>query len=219
MLDHDNNVISWHNIVNLYEYQKKNGYHLANKLTKQHIDFEKNKMKVKFAAQVMSQSVANALLTLSEMNHPDFLHVIPTVNYLKTFDRVYDIMNSRSLTQSFDKAPIQKKNSHSWKAVFDDTVSYICNLKTKNGTCVLYSPRYAAYLGWLVNIKTITQLYDYIVDTGDMNFMCTFRLSQDPLEKFFSSLRMSCGYNNNPTKIQFKSAFQNLLCNSVNRKV
>ena len=29
---------------------------------------------------------------------------------------------------------------------------------------------------------------------------------------------MSCGYGNNPTSIQFKAAFQSLLCNTVNRK-
>lgn len=103
--------------------------------------------------------------------------------------------------------------------MFDDAVKYICNLKTSNGKSVLETPRYAAYLGWLVNVKTITQLYENIISTGEMNFMCTFRLSQDPLENFFSSIRMSCGSNNNPTTIQFKSAFQSLLCNSLNRKV
>jgi len=69
-----------------------------------------------------------------------------------------------------------------------------------------------------VNIKTITELYDYIVKSGEMNFICTFKLSQDPLENFFSSIRMSSGLANNPTTIQFKAAFESLLCNSLNRK-
>ena len=51
-----------------------------------------------------------------------------------------------------------------------------------------------------------------------MNFMLTFKLSQDPVENFFSSIRMSCGNNNNPTSIQFKAAFQSLLCGTLNRK-
>ena len=73
------------------------------------------------------------------------------------------------------------------------------------------------FLGWLVNIKTITELYEYVVKTGEMNFMMTFKLSQDPVENFFSSIRMSCGNNNNPTSIQFKAAFQSLLCGTLNR--
>ena len=50
-----------------------------------------------------------------------------------------------------------------------------------------------------------------------MNYLITFKLSQDPLENFFSSIRASCGSNNNPTSIQFKSAFQSLLCKTLNR--
>ena len=57
--------------------------------------------------------------------------------------------------------------------------------------------------GWLINIKTVTELYNYVVKTGEMNFLVTFKMSQDPLENFFSSVRMSCGNNNNPTAIQF----------------
>ncbi len=75
-------------------------------------------------------------------------------------------------------------------------------MKTTNGKSVLDTPRYAAFLGWLLNIKTKTQLYDEIISTGEMTFMCTFKLSQDPLENFFSSVRMACGFNNNPTTIQ-----------------
>jgi len=74
-------------------------------------------------------------------------------------------------------------------------------------------------LGWLVNMKTITELFDYIVKTDQMQFVCTYKLSQDPLETFFSSVRMSLGCGNNPTTVQFKAAFESLLCNSLNRKV
>ena len=119
MLDSKNNEIQWNLIVKLYDYQRTLGFTFANKLSKQHIEFEKNKMKVKYAVQVLSQSVANALLAMSELKHPDFVNVQPTVDYLKTFDRIYDIMNSRNLAQSFHKAPLQKHNEQSWKCVFN----------------------------------------------------------------------------------------------------
>jgi DNA transposase THAP9 len=72
--------------------------------------------------------------------------------------------------------------------------------------------------GWLVNIKTITELFEYIVQSGELNFLLTFKLSQDPLENFFSSIRMSCGSGNTPTSVQFKAAFQSLLCKTLNKK-
>jgi hypothetical protein len=77
----------------------------------------------------------------------------------------------------------------------------------------------AAFRGWLVNIKTVTKLYSYIVTGGAMNFILTFKMWQDSLINFFSSIGMDFGNNNNPTSIQLKSAFQSLLCNTLNRKV
>jgi hypothetical protein len=219
LIDGNNNIIEWQHIVNLYQYQKTHGFTLANKLTKQHVLFEKNKMKVKLAVQVLSKSVANSLLTMCELKIAQFHNVHATVEYLQLFDCLYDIMNSRTLAAQFGKGPLEAKTEQNWKAVFTKAVSYILKLKTKNGQDVLQSNRYAAFLGWLVNIKTMTELYSYIVKGGAMNFILTFKLSQDPLENFFSSIRMACGNNNNPTSIQFKSAFQSLLCNTLNRKV
>ena len=218
MYDSNNHKIEWQLIVNLYNFQRTNGFTYANKLSKQHIMFEKNKMKVKYAVQVLSQSVASALLTLCDLQHPDFVNVHPTVNYLKQFDQIFDVRNSRSLTHHLRKGPIQESNVDEWKSVFESTVLYISGLKTPAGKPVLESTRYAAFLGWLVNIKTITELYQYVVTSGEMSFICTFKLSQDPLENFFSSIRMSSGLNNNPTSTQFKTAFQTLLCNTFNKK-
>lgn len=218
LLDEQNNVIRWQHIVDLYEYQKKNGFTLANKITKQHVNFEKNKMKVKYAAHVISKSVANALLTMCEIKTENFSDVNATVVYLKTFDTIFDIMNSRTLAEGLSKAPLQKKNEDYWKSVFQSTAKYICTLKTNCGKLVLNSEKYASFLGWLVNIKTLSELFEYIVNTDELQFICTYKLSQDPLETFFSSIRMSLGCGNNPTTVQFKTAFKSLLCNSLNRK-
>ena len=150
LIDGKNNVIRWQHIV---EYQKNNGFTLANKLTKQHVMFEKNPMKVKYAVQVLSQSVANALLTMSELKQEKFENVEATVEYLTTFDSIYDIMNSRSLQDKFGKAAVQEKNEKNWKANFEKTAAYICTLKSNTGKPVLQSERYATFLG-------IDKLYD-----------------------------------------------------------
>jgi hypothetical protein len=176
MIDWNNNKIEWQHIVNLYEHQKTNGFTLANKLSKQHIMFEKNPMKVKYAVQVLSRSVANALLTMSELNAEKFLNVHATVEYLELFDALFDIMNSRSLQQSFGKAPLQEKNEGEWRSTFQKTVSYICNLKTKNGKPVLQSERYAAFLGIDMTLYTALE-YRYLlfnVNWGGSNLLSKF---------------------------------------------
>ena len=154
MMDGNNKLIQWQHIVDLYEHQKSNGFTLANKLTKKHVMFQKNPMKVKYAVQVLSQSVANALLTMSELKHEKFVDVNATVQYLKTFDSIYDIMNSRNLREKCLKAPLQQENTHQWQTVFKDTASYICSLKTNTGKSVLESNRKASFLGIYILVKT-----------------------------------------------------------------
>lgn len=147
LVDGEGNLICWQHIVNLYEYQKKCGFSLANKITKQHVNFEKNKMKVKYAAQLVSNSVANSLLTMCQLKYDGFDNVEGTVKYLRTFDRIFDIMNSRTIAEHYGKAPLQSRNEQEWKSVFYDSVRYICNLKTSSGKPVLNSGKYATFLG------------------------------------------------------------------------
>jgi len=60
-LDFDGKEIHFEYIKLLCCLQEKEGCHLANKLRKQHIFYFKQKMKVKLATQLLSQSVADAL--------------------------------------------------------------------------------------------------------------------------------------------------------------
>ena len=49
--------------------------------------------------------------------------------------------------------------------------------------------------------------------------LIVIKLSYNPLESVFSSLRMLCGSNNISTSVQFKSAFGSLLCNTLNQQI
>ena len=59
--DSDGNIISWSFIEELQRLQQYEGFHLANKLRKKHIQWDKNKMKTALAVQVFSKSVADSL--------------------------------------------------------------------------------------------------------------------------------------------------------------
>lgn len=49
------------------------------------------------------------------------------------------------------------------------------------------------------------------VETNLLQYIPTYRISQDHLELIFSNIRFHNGYNNNPTVKQFKSAIQKLI--------
>lgn len=60
-------------------------------------------------------------------------------------------------------------------------------------------------------MKTILFLYEELVKSERIDFLSTYKLSQDHLDFFFSAVRAKGGFNNNPTATQFKSAFKRLL--------
>ena len=48
-------------------------------------------------------------------------------------------------------------------------------------------------------------------EQAPLNYLLTYKLSQDHLELFFSAVRSRGGHNNNPTALQFKTAYKRLL--------
>lgn len=67
LIDRDGGLIEWRYIVKLQEIQEAIRLKIANKLSRRHIEWGKNKMKVKYAGQVMSLSVADALQYLKDI--------------------------------------------------------------------------------------------------------------------------------------------------------
>ena len=78
-----NHRISWEYIVRLSHMQDDIGLHFANKLSINHIQWQKAKMKVKFAAQVFSRSVADALTFLHHSGVAGFEECLPTVEFIR----------------------------------------------------------------------------------------------------------------------------------------
>lgn len=102
-------LIKWNHIESLHDLQDIAGVRLANKLTKQHVNFKNNKMKVRLAVQVLSDSVANAILHCDKtLNIKVFEQSEYTVVFLKVFDRLFDIFNSTGLRC---KKPLNHENA------------------------------------------------------------------------------------------------------------
>lgn len=79
------------------------GAKLAHNLSDHHIHFQNQKMKVMLAAQTLSQSVANALEMLKSID-PDFINVDATIEFIRIFNDLFDIMNSKNpIAKGFKK--------------------------------------------------------------------------------------------------------------------
>ncbi len=61
IVDGEGNAIRWQHIEELQKLQELEGLNLGNKLSSNHLKFQKHKMNVRLAAQTLSSSVANAI--------------------------------------------------------------------------------------------------------------------------------------------------------------
>lgn len=170
-------------------------------------------MKVRFAVQVFSSSVANALQMCRNILHlenveqskatEDFLHII---------NDLFDIFNSRNLRQKFYKCPINPNNHEVILRKLEDCKQCLLNLKLKNGQLLINSSRKTGFLGFLINIESLKMLYEDLCQKESLvPYIPLYQISQDHLEIFFGCIRAFGRQNNNPTVRQFKAAFKRLL--------
>ena len=209
--DPDGFGIKYSFIHKLHELQQGTGIHLKNKLRKQHIQYFKKKMNVRLAAQMLSDSVADAIEFCEKENLPGFEDCAPTIKFIRTINKLFDILNSRNLLANCYKKPICQQNS---KTIFDFFVSatkYLRNISCpKSGKLIVDGNKKTGMLGFIVCMESTKNLYQCLLESG-MQYLMTYKVSQDHLELFFGKIRNFGGCNNNPTARQFAAAYKRIL--------
>lgn len=77
-------TVCWEYIKQLADVQEQGELHLGNKITKRHVNYKNQIMKVKLAAQVFSQSAADAIATLRQSGfYTQFSNSYPTERFLR----------------------------------------------------------------------------------------------------------------------------------------
>lgn len=214
VVDSENKSVKWEYIKKLHTLQQHEGLHLGNKIKNKHIDWIRKKMNVKLAAQLLSESVACSLEFCLLEEFPEFEGCEATIKFIRIFNRLFDILNSRNLKASEWKCPVNYKNYKKYVDFLKEARAYILSLKQPiTEKTLLKSNRKTGFLGFIVCIDSLLGLYDTIVVSGryGMTFLLTYKFSQDHIELFFGKLRRLGGCNNNPTARQFKSAYKKLL--------
>ncbi|KAL1510058.1 hypothetical protein ABEB36_004713 [Hypothenemus hampei] len=213
--DQYNNVINWKYISDLHELQSKEGLRLGNKLTSKHILFNNNRMNVRLAMQVLSESVYKSFVFLSEVSDANlktqFEGCLATANFCLIFNNISDLLNckNRFSKRQFD-TPLTKDNYYTLKQHAHNFITYIKNLKDVNGTPMLRTNRKTGFLGLIICLSNMFPLFEQL-QTVNFTYLLTYKLSQDFLETFFSAIRSRGGFNNNPNAFQLKSAYKRLL--------
>lgn len=125
--DSDNNEIKWKFFEDLVSFQTLQNVNLGNKLTKSHIEYQANKMNVRLAAETLSNSTAASMEYLNTaMKEKQFLKSEATVKYIRTFNNLFDIMNSKAkhCDENY-KQPMSEENINEIESYFKSAQMYI----------------------------------------------------------------------------------------------
>ncbi|KAM7286096.1 THAP domain-containing 9 [Ixodes scapularis] len=212
--DPDGRSIRWLYIERLNKLQEEQGLRAGNKLRPAHMEWDRQKMKVNLAAQVISSSVADALEFCNiDLKDQTFTDSEATVKFIRIFDKLFDMMNSRNPLAKNFKAPLKMSRQHLWKPSFEEAARYILGLKDVRGQLLYLTRRKTAFVGFLVAMKTFEGLCETLLGGPEplMRYLLTYKCSQDHLELFFGAIRSKGGWNNNPTALQFRAAYKRLL--------
>lgn len=213
LIDMDGNEINWLYISKLVDKQEKEGLHMATKVRRKHVDFQNEKMKVRLAAQVFSRSVADALNTLQyDLEDDEFEGAHATARFCRQINDIFDVLNSRKRCNGTltDKNAITIENIEEVKVIAAAHEQYLRGLRLK-GIPVIDTSRKTDFLGFIICLRGVIKVAEYLFAGNRMTYLLTYKLSQDHLETFFSCIRRCGGFNNNPAVRQFKSAYKKLL--------
>jgi hypothetical protein len=210
---HEGERISWSYIQKLHDIQQNDNLNLANKLKAKHILWQNHKMNVKVAVQALSTSVADAIDFLRDDLHlPEFAGSEKTTEFIRRVDKLFDFMNSKSPHAKGFKKPMNKYNFDYRKKWLLETKEYLRKLEDATGMPLTMGRRKTAWIGFMTTIESVIAICQDLLNLPTpFRYVCTFKVSQDHLEMFFSRVRRRGGWNNNPNCLQFKWAIRAIL--------
>lgn len=125
----------WDHFKALHDDQESIGLRAGNRLTKNHVNYHRHKMKVIYAGQVLSQSVANALdFAKEDGSNPRLADCEATSFFARQMDVLFDFCNSRSPKATETRAPITKENYEERKVEIMKIIHLLQTIKVDKKT-------------------------------------------------------------------------------------
>jgi len=216
LYDHNKNIIKWNYFRKLVDLQEKSNLHAGCKIRQRHINYYKEKMKVKLACQTFSNSVADAFEFCSKvLKLVDFDNVDSTIIFCKTLNNIFDFLNTRNfLSKGTYKKPLKINDELNIKHFIEESINYLKGLTVivkGESQPLVQSTRKTGFVGLIVCLTSVENFYYDVIKTKVLDFFLTYKVSQDHLELLFSNIRSMGGFNNNPTPTQFEAAYKRLI--------
>lgn len=211
-------IINWNYIRELNNLQNCEGLHLANKITNEHINWHDQKMKSRLALQVFSESTAQSIDYAREvLKLKEFEGSQSTTEFLRVMNNACDVLNSKSKFGHGFKGPLTKATKESWNTLLTNTTQYLSTICDASGIPLISTRKKTGFLGMIMSMMSFSKIFESYVENNHLEYVLTYKFSQDHIETFFSCVRGSMGFNSNPTAQQFQSCFKKIVLGSCNK--
>ncbi|VEN36818.1 unnamed protein product [Callosobruchus maculatus] len=171
------------------------------------------KMKVKVAAQQLSNSVAAAIETFcSNTSMP--AEALLTAEFVSLIDTLFDSLNSSSVySQSGKKFRSALSNDSPHIEFWSNLLPKFSEWKLFDKETGKLHTAYKFIEGWQISIRAIMVLWSNLKEKG-FKYLLLRTLNQDPLENLFGQIRQHGITNTNPTCYQFIAALKTVIINN-----
>uniref|UniRef100_A0A2A4JY71 THAP-type domain-containing protein n=2 Tax=Heliothis virescens TaxID=7102 RepID=A0A2A4JY71_HELVI len=190
------------------------GFRLIPKLTESHVNPEKmNKMKVKYATQIFSRTVAANMGYLADKGILP-LECKDTADLFLFLDHVFDSVNGSYRKNRFAKpllGPVTPISPH--KKFWTEAKQILKSMQFITSTGKVETV--PTIKNWVWTLDGIQVLINNLESKFGVTSVWLRHLNQDPLENFFGAIRSHGCRNVNPTCDQFESAFATLTINNL----
>ena len=219
LMEKNGEKIVWKTILKLYMTYKDCNFRKSYKLNPQNVFHGPfARMRVRYAAQVLSSTVAADLETQS------WEGIGETVKFIRMCDKFFDVLNGAHSSQAKRQ---HKSDLAAYTSLDDPRFDWL------SGTCLKYFQDWKEEISALpvnetekekkmlssqtltgieITIRAFTGAVKYFLDPAHIGgkFVMARAFSQDPLEQEFSKQRAGQGGNRNPNAAKFQSKMVSL---------
>ncbi len=112
-------------------------------------------MKVKYAVQTLSSSVADAMEVLQLLNVKEFQNCEATVEFIRILDRIFDFLNNRNPRGKGYKRPMRLHEVPYYERKVEEWTQYLYSLTDGKGTPLHLTKRKTFIFGLSVSLKSV----------------------------------------------------------------
>ena len=164
-------------------------------------------MKVKFAKQIFSRTLAAGLNLLASLLSKE---AKTTAEFVLKFNDLFDVINSSQMSTlnsslcALKDRSLHMKFIHNFKQWLNTlTILEGTNVMTKKIKCIS---------GWQLTLTAVEQLWPVLRDSHGFDFLLMRRLNTDPIINIFSEIRQKDGNWSNPTPYNFARIIKQVTC-------